>query len=160
MRGDEARVVEAFCDYLVAEGWIISDEPGYTYVVARRDEVTLYAEVKGRTTDPGLDADTMYGQLLRRMQAEALGRDTFAVVVPTAALRSALRVPERVRQILGIAVYEVTDSGDVILASSARELPSIQWTPVPDETYDAETGYALLAGTQLPPVVADPEEGA
>ena len=39
-----------------------------------------------------------------------------------------------------------------------RELPPIQWEPVPDETYDAATGYALLAGTQLPPVLPDEDE--
>ena len=41
-------------------------EVGFVDVVARKDGATAYAEAKGGTTSPGLDVDTMYGQLLRR----------------------------------------------------------------------------------------------
>jgi hypothetical protein len=55
-------------------------------VYARRGDEHLYAEAKGRTTDAGLDVDTLYGQLLRRMtDPDAAIR--YAVVVPTAAVR-------------------------------------------------------------------------
>ena len=37
-----------------------------------------------------------------------------------------------------------------------REWPAIQWERVASEDYDAEVGYALLAGTQLPPVKVQP----
>jgi hypothetical protein len=39
-------------------------------VAATRAGRTLYVEAKGRTSDPGMDADRMYGQLLRRVGAE------------------------------------------------------------------------------------------
>lgn len=57
----------------------------------------------------------MYGQILRRMPLhsddESFG---FAVVVPAgAAQRAAVRVPERVRQLLPIAVYAVDEQDEV-----------------------------------------------
>ena len=47
----------------------------------------LYAEVKGRTTDAGLDVDTVYGQLLRRMTYTGPGRVRYGIVVPTEAVK-------------------------------------------------------------------------
>ena len=70
MRGDEARVVAAFCCALELDGWDVTPEVDFVDVVARRDGATIVAEVKGRTAAPGLDVDTMYGQLLRRMRSE------------------------------------------------------------------------------------------
>lgn len=52
----------------------------------------IYAEAKGRTTAPGLDVDTGYGQLLRRMPDEDQPATRYAIVVPTEALRAAERV--------------------------------------------------------------------
>jgi hypothetical protein len=68
MIGDERRVVDAFCSHLESEGWSTSREVDFCDVVAERgpDEI-LYAEAKGRTKAIGLDVDTLYGQLLRRM---------------------------------------------------------------------------------------------
>ena len=37
-------------------------------------------------------------------------------------------------------------------------LPPMQLERLPSDTYDAATGYALLAGTQLPPVNVDEQE--
>ena len=84
-------------------------------VVARRGNETIYAEVKGRTKSrPGAGLDTLYGQLLRRMPAEEVGdpNTRFAVVIPTGA-EAALRVPRRVRDVLRIDVYAVSDDGQV-----------------------------------------------
>ena len=39
-----------------------------------------------------------------------------------------------------------------------RGLPPMKLERLPSETYDAATGYALLAGTQLPTVNVDAEE--
>lgn len=117
MIGDEARVVAAFTGYLEADGWTIQPVAGYTDVVAHRDGITLYAEAKGRTTDAGLDVDTMYGQLLRRIPDQPNGTETFAVVVPSSATRAALRVPSRVRNMLGVTVYVVGDDGLVTAIS-------------------------------------------
>jgi len=87
-------------------------------VVATRDGQTLYAEAKGRTTSSGLDVDTMYGQLLRRMLPQVGEEVRYAVVVPQAARTHALRVPEAVRARLGIDVYVVSDKGGVEAVTS------------------------------------------
>lgn len=115
MAGDETRVVEAFRRFLELNGWTLQIPADHVDVQATDGQSTLYAEVKGRTTDPGLDADTMYGQLLRRMKPDEDGRFTYAVVVPTSARSAALRVSATIRTQLGISVYEVTDDGEVRL---------------------------------------------
>ncbi len=113
MRGDERRVIDAFCRWLTGAGWRIEREVEFCDVVAERDGERVYAEAKGRTTSPGLDVDTLYGQLLRRMPVAEDPRATFAVVVPTEAARAALRVPARVRRILRVRVFEVDSAGAV-----------------------------------------------
>ncbi|WP_333997600.1 hypothetical protein [Burkholderia gladioli] len=114
MRGDEKRVVEAFCAHLVSEGWSVETEVNHVDVVATLDGHHIYAEAKGRTDRNGpLDVDTLYGQLLRRMPDEEIGRARFAVVVPEEMLRAAARVPPRVRALLNIEIYAVTDSNEV-----------------------------------------------
>ncbi len=113
MRGDEKRVVEAFCAYLQGEGWVVHTEVAFADVYAERGDHRLYAEAKGRTAAPGLDVDTLYGQLLRRMPPDELGRARFAVVVPANAAGAALRVPSRVRELLQVDVYTVANDGTV-----------------------------------------------
>jgi hypothetical protein len=93
MRGDEARVIAAFCGYLRAQGWMVTTEVAWCDVRAERDGALIYAEAKGRTSAPGLDVDTAYGQLLRRMPAKDEPTARYAVVVPTEALRFVERVP-------------------------------------------------------------------
>jgi hypothetical protein len=112
MRGDEKRVVGAFVAWLQENGWTADTEVNFADVYARRGNERLYAEAKGRTTGPGLDADTLYGQLLRRMADPDAGA-RYAVIVPTAAVSAALRVPAWVRQRLDVDVYEVDDAGKV-----------------------------------------------
>ncbi|HET6738047.1 MAG TPA: hypothetical protein VFH76_03910 [Kribbella sp.] len=111
MRGDEERVTIAFCSWLERHGWAVQREVGFIDVSAQRGEERLHAEVKGRTSSPGLDVDTMFGQLLRRM-TDPTAR--YAVVVPEGrALTAVLRVPAPVLERLGINVYAVTDDGSV-----------------------------------------------
>jgi hypothetical protein len=116
MRGDEKRVVAAFTAWLQLNGWEVDTEVNFVDVYARRGDEQLYAEAKGRTTEPGLDVDTAYGQLLRRMTDPALGV-RYAIVVPTAGVLKALRVPRWVRERLAIDVYEVDDAAAVYLRS-------------------------------------------
>ncbi|MET0602118.1 MAG: hypothetical protein ABW167_09040 [Baekduia sp.] len=109
-------VVPAFRQWLEAQGWETETETDFVDVVAHRGGETSYAEVKGRTKSrPGAGLDTLYGQLLRRMPAEAAGDPTtrFAVVISTDARAAALRVPRRVRDLLRIDVYAVSDDGHV-----------------------------------------------
>jgi hypothetical protein len=116
MRGDEKRVVDAYVAWLERSNWTVRREVGFADVYAERGGERLYAEAKGRTTSPGLDVDTLYGQLLRRMRDPDPGA-RYAVVVPTAALNAALRVPAWVRDRLSVDVYEVNDDARVHLRS-------------------------------------------
>jgi hypothetical protein len=116
VRGDELRVVDAFATWLESEGWEVRREVEFVDILARRNVEILYAEVKGRTAAVGLDVDTMYGQLLRRMRDESAGA-RYAVVVPTEAVIAALRVPAWVRDRLAVDVYEVAETGAVELHS-------------------------------------------
>jgi hypothetical protein len=59
MVGDESRVVQAFCVWLVEHGWETQLELEHVDVVANRGEQRLYAEAKGRTSAVGLDLDTL-----------------------------------------------------------------------------------------------------
>jgi predicted RNase H-like nuclease len=110
-RGHEARVVAAFRGWLESEGWTIVIEPtSRADLVAVRGSERMVGEAKGFTgPSTGLDIDTLYGQLLRRMGSETA--TTWAVIVPGEAVSAALRVPRTVRDSLGIVVYEVTDDG-------------------------------------------------
>ncbi len=109
-------VVPAFRQWLEAQGWETETETEFVDVVAHRGNETIYAEVKGQTKSrPGAGLDTLYGQLLRRMPAEEVSdpNTRFAVVIPTGAKAAALRVPRRVRDVLRIDVYAVSDDGQV-----------------------------------------------
>jgi hypothetical protein len=99
--------------WLEAEGWTVEREVDLVDVTARRGDERLFAEVKGRTTEAGLDVDTLYGQLLRRMPAEEVGMVRFGVVVPQTALTAALRVSRRVRDALRIDVFAFDETGAV-----------------------------------------------
>lgn len=114
MRGDEKRVIDAYAAWLERSNWAVRREVDFADVYAERGDERLYAEAKGRTTSPGLDVDTLYGQLLRRMRDPQPG-SRYAVVVPTAALNAALRVPAWVRDRLSVDVYEVDDDGGIHL---------------------------------------------
>ena len=113
MRGDEARVVSAFTAWLEAAGWTVSTEVDFCDVVAVRGDEQLFAEAKGRTAAQGLDVDTMYGQILRRMPSPMPPNTRFAVVVPESSRHHVLRVPEDIRRSLRIDVFVVSDDGAV-----------------------------------------------
>lgn len=113
MRGDEVRIVDAFCSWLEGQGWAIRREVEFVDVLAEKDGERIYAEAKGRTTAPGLDIDTLYGQLLRRMPPEEVGTARFAVVVPSGSVHLAERVPSRVRDLLRISIFTVDEQGNV-----------------------------------------------
>jgi hypothetical protein len=115
VRGDEKRVVDSFCAWLEHDGWEVSREAAFVDVVARKGRRTLYAEAKGRTAAIGLDIDTMYGQILRRMPFDEDPAALFAVVVPEEAARAALRVKKRVRDVLRIQIYAIGRDGSVRL---------------------------------------------
>jgi len=135
MRGDEGRVVELFCTALERDGWTVTREVEFVDVVARKDGATIYAEAKGRTAAPGLDVDTMYGQLLRRMRSEDESNTRYAVVVPDIALAAAKRVPTWVRSRLGIDVYAVYEDGRVELHGSTAltDPDNVGWVVVEED---------------------------
>lgn len=108
----EADVVAAFVTWLEQEGWRVSTEVDWADVVAEKGSKRLVAEVKGKTSAPGLDIDTLYGQLLRRMVP--IAETQYAVVVPEALVPVAERVPFLVRRLLDVAVYGVSATGHVV----------------------------------------------
>jgi hypothetical protein len=129
-------VVPAFRRWLETQGRETETETGFVDVVAHRGTETIYAEVKGRTKSrPGAGLDTLYGQLLRRMPVEEVGdpNTRFAVVIPTGAQAAALRVPRRVRDLLRIDIYAVSDDGH---APPGGSLPQLR--PQPISTYFPE----------------------
>ena len=114
MKGDEDRVVAAFCAHLRAGGWDVATNVDWVDVVARRGDATIYAEVKGRAgPDTGTALDILYGQLLRRMEHEDAPGVRYAVVVPDVAVTSAQRVPAWVRDRLHVDLYAVTEDDQV-----------------------------------------------
>lgn len=114
-RGDEQKVTEAFGAWLVANDWTVQYEVDWLDILAERSGERLYVEAKGRTSSPGLDVDTAFGQLLRRMPTIDDQLNTFALVVrdEPRSVRAAVRVPLRIRHTLRIAVYAVSDDGAV-----------------------------------------------
>jgi hypothetical protein len=116
----EAEVQAAFVEYLNERGWkVTTNNADYTDVIARRGDELLLAEVKGTTTAAGLDVDTAYGQLLRRMR-ERPETVRYALVVPESARTAALRVSDEVRRLLGIDVWVVDEGGNVELIGMTR----------------------------------------
>lgn len=104
---------DTFAQHLSGLGWEVTPEVDFCDLVAERDGERLYVEAKGRTAAIGTDVDTMYGQILRRMPLAEDPSPRFAVVVPTRAQHAALRVPPRVRALLSIEVFVVSDEGAV-----------------------------------------------
>ncbi len=106
-------MVDAFEAWLLAEGWAVDREVEFVDLRAEHpDGRLLYVEAKGHTTSPGLDVDTLYGQLLRRMKPEE-AKARYAVVVPTSVLTAAQRVSPAVQQALCIDLFTVDDTGRV-----------------------------------------------
>lgn len=107
----EAEVVAAFVACLQRHGWTTRLEVDWVDIVAERGADTVLIEAKGTTTQPGLDVDTAYGQLLRRMRTDP--STSYALVVPAHVAKAALRVPEHVLSSLRIAVYSVATDAAV-----------------------------------------------
>ena len=107
----ESEVVSNFVRWLEGDGWHVQTEQNGADVVATRAGRRLICEAKGTTRDRGLDTDTAYGQLLRRITDDPV--TTYALVVPRHSERAAARVDRSVRDQLHIAVYLVGDTGEV-----------------------------------------------
>ncbi|MFD8508959.1 hypothetical protein ACFV2L_40515 [Streptomyces sp. NPDC059687] len=115
---DEDRVTDAFRTWLLTQGWTpVAPADRWTDIEAVRGSERLICEAKGRTSEKGIDADIAYGQLLRRMTADTPDV-RYALVVPSSSVKAAERVPARVRRLLRIDLYEVTDDSQV------RHLPA------------------------------------
>ena len=117
---DESEVEAAFCAWLAREGWtdiVRASGSNYLDVAAVKDGRKLLAEVKGQTSATGTDVDTMFGQILRRMEDPEAA---YAVVVPEGKVLSAtLRVASWVLRTLHLTVYAVAESGEVRAVSHA-----------------------------------------
>lgn len=113
--GSEAQVEADFVAWLEARGWTRAQRVGHADVTMVRDDVRLIGEVKGRTSSPGTDVDTMFGQLLRRID---IGRsdDVYAVAVPPELETVVGRVPSDVLYALKVGVFVVDRNGSVRVA--------------------------------------------
>lgn len=111
----EADALARFAAHLDGEGWEVPPTPrgDFPDVDARHRETgaRLVAEVKGHTSAPGLDTDTAYGQLLRRMGTDPEPATRYALVVPDALRWHVERVPAHVRRTLRVEVWLVPDDG-------------------------------------------------
>ena len=107
----EDQVVAAYCAHLSAAGWDVRTEVDGADVVATRAGETVIAEAKGHTAAPGLDVDTMFGQMLRRMSDAE--QTSYAVVVPRSLVDHVRRVAPAVRASLRVTVFAVDDDGSV-----------------------------------------------
>jgi len=107
-----ADISTAFVNWLKQQEWAVVTSPREADIVATKGGETMIAEVKGVTSSPGLDVDTMYGRLLRRMSADTLVT-RFAVVVPSSAAAAAARVPRAIRSQLKVDAYTVDLAGTV-----------------------------------------------
>ena len=104
-----------FAGWLSSQGWVVRTEVDLVDIVAEKDGRRLYVEVKAATAAPGLDVDTAIGQLVRRMPSEADQSVSFALVVrdEPRSVDAAVRAPQRVLDLLGMALYAVDEDGRV-----------------------------------------------
>ena len=108
-------MVRDFAGWLSSQGWTVVTDTDVVDIVAEKDGCRLYVEVKGATAAPDLDVDTAIGQLVRRMPSEADQSVSFALVVRDVprSVDAAVRAPQRVLDLLGMALYAVDDDGGV-----------------------------------------------
>ncbi|MGV9861753.1 hypothetical protein [Rhodococcus koreensis] len=108
-------MAEAFAGWLSSQGWTVSTEGDVVDIVAEKDGHRLYVEVKAATEAPGLDVDAAIGQLVRRMPSEADQAVSFALVVrdEPGSVEAAVRAPQRILDLLGMALYAVDEDGGV-----------------------------------------------
>lgn len=109
----EAEVTATVIRWLLERGWDVREGPSDgADLVAKRGAERLVVEAKGHTSAPGLDVDTMFGQILRRIDpAEEMTR--YAVAVPETLARTVERIDADVLDRLDIAVWLVDDFGRV-----------------------------------------------
>ena len=115
MHMTEKQVEKAFAAYLRGDGWDVSTKNrDYVDLLAKRGAEVIVAELKGHTSSPGLDVDTGYGQLLRRIDPQVSGV-RYALVVPASMRYHVTRVRKGVRARLGVELYVIEDDGAVSL---------------------------------------------
>jgi hypothetical protein len=113
---DEDRVIDAFRCWLIGQGWSLVAP---TDVEAVRGDEHIIGEAKGRTKETGIDADIAYGQLLRRMTTVDSVGTRYALIVPSSSISAVHRVPARIRHVLRLDVFEVTDTNMVHLRNQS-----------------------------------------
>ncbi|MDV7090263.1 hypothetical protein [Rhodococcus opacus] len=104
-----------FAGWLSSQGWMVRTEVDVVDIVADKDGHLLYVEVRGATAAPSLDVDTAIGQLVRRMPSEPDRSVSFALVVrdERRSVEAAVRAPQRILDLLGMALYAVDEDGRV-----------------------------------------------
>lgn len=109
----EADVQGAVVRWLLERGWDVSEGPrSGADLIAHRGAEHLVVEAKGHTAYPGVDVDTLFGQILRRIDPAA-EMTRYAVAVPETLLHTVQRVDASILDRLDIAVLLVDDFGRV-----------------------------------------------
>jgi len=108
-------VARDFAGWLSSQGWVVRTDTEFVDIVAEKDGRRIYVEVKAATTAPDLDVDTAIGQLVRRMPSEPDQAVSFALVVrdEPPSVEAAGRAPQRILDLLGMALYAVDEDGGV-----------------------------------------------
>lgn len=120
----ESDVQAAFVAYLDERGWVeIETRPRGIDVTARRGAEVLKAEVKGSTSEPGLDVDTLFGQALRMFRDDDPPTASYAIVVPADLAPKVERVCESTMHRICLDVYFVDDSRQVRRGGSWSSCP-------------------------------------
>ncbi|SEB61622.1 hypothetical protein [Rhodococcus koreensis] len=108
-------MVRDFAGWLSSQGWTVRTDTEFVDIVAEKEGRRLYVEVKAASAAPGLDVDTAIGQLVRRMPSEPDQSVSFALVVfdEPRSVDAAVRAPQRILDLLGMALYAVDEDGEV-----------------------------------------------
>ncbi|WP_216404608.1 hypothetical protein [Arcanobacterium phocae] len=90
----EAVVEQRFAEFLTGQGWqVLTKNPDYLDLLATRDGERLVAEIKGHTKYSGIDADVLFGQILRRMN-DLSGATRYAIVIPEHSCQRSNEYPQ------------------------------------------------------------------
>lgn len=109
----ETEVEAAVIRWLLERGWDVRHGPqNGADLLAQRGSEHLVVEAKGHTSAPGVDVDTLIGQILRRIDPGA-EMTRYAVAVPETLLRTIERVDAEVLARLDVDVLLVDDFGRV-----------------------------------------------
>ncbi len=125
MRGDETRVVEAFCKHLQNDGWDVQREVQFVDVMATRGRRPSTQRPRVERPRSAWMLTPSTGSSCAACRTKPRVPSLGVVVVPESAVPAALRVPEWIRTKLGVHIWAVADQGHVRLVWQPSSVPLI-----------------------------------